>query len=195
MLRQPLENGKVTISRAHSTVSYPAKFIFLAAMNPCPCGYKDSKDRYCTCTDKQVKAYQHRVSGPIRDRIDILLSLQPVNLQEVSFSNNEPSKIVRERVIEARKRQYDRYGLEITNSEVLFEQLVAKIPLTSSQQQMIQYICAKSGLSNRVQIKIIRLARTISDLSGSTKITDQSIMEAFGLRKVDIHSITGDRHE
>lgn len=76
MLRQPLENEKVTISRVHSTVTYPEKFIFIAVMNPCPCGYSGSNTQYCTCAEKQIKAYNNRVSGPILDRIDILLSLE-----------------------------------------------------------------------------------------------------------------------
>lgn len=80
MLRQPLEAGKVTISRAQSTVTYPASFTLMAAMNPCPCGFLGSDNRYCTCTPKQIQSYQSRISGPVYDRIDILLSLESVNL-------------------------------------------------------------------------------------------------------------------
>ena len=186
MLRQPLENGKVTISRAHSTVSYPAKFIFIAAMNPCPCGYRASSTHYCSCSDKQVTAYQNRVSGPIRDRIDILLSLKPVNLQEATIESMETSEVIRNRVIAARKQQYERYGTELTNSEVLFDQLVSKGQLAMSQQKIIQSVCAKQGLSNRAHIKIIRLARTISDLDGNVTISNRAIVEAFQLRKVEV---------
>jgi magnesium chelatase family protein len=186
MLRQPLENGKVTISRAHSTVSYPAKFIFVAAMNPCPCGYRGSSSHYCTCSESQIKTYQNRVSGPIRDRIDILLTLTPVNLRESNFQANECSEDIRQRVVLARKRQYERYGLETTNGEVLFEQLVTTSLLSSSQQQLIEEICVKQGLSNRVHIKVIRLARTISDLQGDAIISDQAIVEAFKLRGINV---------
>ncbi|WP_216830609.1 YifB family Mg chelatase-like AAA ATPase [Alkalihalobacterium elongatum] len=188
MLRQPLENGKVTISRAHSTVSYPTKFIFIAAMNPCPCGYRASSTHYCSCSEKQVIAYQNRVSGPIRDRIDILLSLKPVSLQETSIETMETSAVIRDRVIAARKQQYERYDSELTNSEVLFDQIVSKGKLAMSQQKMIQNVCAKQGLSNRAHIKIIRLARTISDLDGYVAISNRAIVEAFQLRKVEINA-------
>ena len=166
MLRQPLENEKVTISRIHSTVTYPAKFIFIAAMNPCPCGYLGSDSHYCTCSEKQIKAYKNRVSGPILDRIDILLSLKAVNLKAHDFRTIESSETVRKRVTKARERQYERYGKEIHNGSVPFEQLISRSPLTSYQQGHLQNLSMKHGLSNRVQIKIIRLARTIADLKG-----------------------------
>lgn len=105
MLRQPLENKMVTISRVHSSVTYPANFIFIAAMNPCPCGYFGSNQKYCTCSESQIKIYQNRVSGPILDRIDILLSLKPV-LKDHDFRGIESSEKVKQRVIAARERQY-----------------------------------------------------------------------------------------
>lgn len=184
MLRQPLENEKVTISRIHSTVTYPAKFIFLAAMNPCPCGYLGSDTHYCTCSEKQIKAYKNRVSGPILDRIDILLALKPVNLKGHDFSKNESSEAVRKRVIAARERQYDRYGKEVCNSSVPFEQLLGNRPLTEAQQSRLQDLSMKYGLSNRVQIKLIRLARTISDMRGEPFISDVAIEEALILRRI-----------
>ncbi|OOR32170.1 Mg chelatase subunit ChlI, partial [Bacillus cereus] len=113
MLRQPLENEKVTISRVHSTVTYPAKFIFIAAMNPCPCGYLGSDRQYCTCSDNQIKSYKTRVSGPILDRIDILLSLKAVNLKGHEFIGIETSEQIRKRVKATREVQYERYGKEI----------------------------------------------------------------------------------
>ncbi|MEW8972115.1 MAG: YifB family Mg chelatase-like AAA ATPase [Mesobacillus sp.] len=184
MLRQPLESEKVTISRIHSTVTYPAKFIFIAAMNPCPCGYLGSDSHYCTCSEKQIKSYKNRVSGPILDRIDILLSLKPVNLKEHDFNKNESSETVRRRVMAARERQYERYGKEICNSSVPYEQLIGNRPLTSSQQSRLQDLSIKFGLSNRVQIKLIRLARTISDMRSQRFISDEAIEEALTLRKI-----------
>ncbi|MBH9967916.1 YifB family Mg chelatase-like AAA ATPase [[Bacillus] enclensis] len=184
MLRQPLENETVTISRAHSTVTYPAKFIFLAAMNPCPCGYYGSKDQYCTCSDKQIKAYKSRVSGPILDRMDLLLSLKAVNLKNHDFAGMESSKDIMERVRQARERQYLRYGREICNGSVPFEELIKKSPLTPQQQKDIQQLSIQYGLSNRVQIKIIRLARTISDLMGEEAITEAALTEALSFRKL-----------
>jgi magnesium chelatase family protein len=184
MLRQPLENETVTISRAHSTVNYPAKFIFIAAMNPCPCGYYGSKDQYCTCSDKQIKAYKSRVSGPILDRMDLLLSLKAVNLKDHDFTGIESSKEIMERVSLARERQHLRYGREICNGSVPFEELIKKSPLTPEQQKDLQQLSIHYGLSNRVQIKIIRLARTISDLVGEETITDGAITEALTFRKL-----------
>lgn len=183
MLRQPLENGKVTISRAHSTVTYPAKFIFIAAMNPCPCGYLGSNTHYCTCTPKQVHAYQTRVSGPIRDRIDIVLSLKPVVLNNSSLKTNESSKNIQERVIKARKIQVERYGKEVFNGSVLLEELLRESQLSSQQQSMLQNWGINKGLSNRVQIKLIRLARTIADLKGNTHIENEDLWEALTLRR------------
>lgn len=188
MLRQPLENEKVTISRVHSTVTYPAKFIFIAAMNPCPCGFSGSSTHYCSCSENQIRLYKNRVSGPVLDRIDILLSLKPVNLKGHHFKGIESSEEVRKRVKAARERQYERYGKEISNASVPFEKLIAKHPLTTDQQQELQSLSMKQGFSNRVQIKIIRLARTIADLKGEQSISDTDLEEALSLRKMTMNS-------
>ncbi|MGM0842283.1 MAG: YifB family Mg chelatase-like AAA ATPase [Bacillota bacterium] len=184
MLRQPLENETVTISRAHSTVTYPAKFIFIAAMNPCPCGFYDSKNQYCTCTDKQIKAYKGRVSGPILDRMDMLLSLKAVNMKDHDFAGIETSEDITKRVCAARERQYFRYEREICNGSVPFEELIKTSPLTAGQQSKLQRLSIHQGLSNRVQIKSIRLARTISDIQGEQSITDEALNEALSLRRI-----------
>lgn len=186
MLRQPLENEKVTISRVHSTVTYPAKFIFLAAMNPCPCGYLGSERHYCTCSEKQIKAYKTRISGPILDRIDILLSLRPVNLKTSTLSGMEDSNNVRERVEKARERQYERYGKERCNGSASFEELTKSGSISPIQIETLQAISIKLGLSNRVQMKIIRLARTISDINGEKSITDEALKEAMVLRRLKL---------
>ncbi|SEN89360.1 magnesium chelatase family protein [Mesobacillus persicus] len=185
MLRQPLETGKVTISRAHSTVTYPSSFLLVGAMNPCPCGYLGSNNHYCTCSPKQIQAYRNRLSGPVYDRIDILLSLQSINLEQPS-KQQESSAVIRKRIAEAREFQYQRYQSEISNAKVPFEILSEKSPLTNEQQKMLSKVSAKQNWSNRVQIKIIRLARTISDLAGEEFITDSSIWEAFSLRRLSV---------
>lgn len=185
MLRQPLENGMITISRAHSTVHFPARFIFLAAMNPCPCGYLGSNHKYCTCSNKQVNTYKNRISGPILDRIDILLSLHPEKLDGQRFGSIESSDQIKERVVTARERQYARYKREVCNAKVPFEELVQCSPLSSVQQGELQQLSMKEGMSNRVQIKIIRLARTISDLNGDELISDDALQEALLLRQVE----------
>lgn len=136
-----------------------------------------------------VLAYQNRVSGPIRDRIDILLSLKPVNLKDANFGEVEPSEKIRERVALARSKQYHRYGGKLTNGEVLFDQLVATSPLSMTQKEMLEAICIKQGLSNRVHIKIIRLARTIADLRGEEAISDAAICEAFKLRNLEYKQV------
>ncbi|MFL6563083.1 MAG: YifB family Mg chelatase-like AAA ATPase, partial [Bacillus sp. (in: firmicutes)] len=185
MLRQPLENGLIMISRTHATITYPASFILIAAMNPCPCGYEGSNSHYCTCSKKQILAYQNRLSGPLRDRFDINLSLGPINFNAAAIETaRESSKIVRGRVEEARNRQYDRYGMEVCNSRVPYEMLLRASPLTDTQQSTLQRLAIKKSWSNRTQIKIIRLARTISDLQASPAITDQSIWEAVQLNEV-----------
>jgi magnesium chelatase family protein len=182
MLRQPFESGKITISRTHAILTYPASFILLAAMNPCPCGYAGSNTHYCTCTQRQAKNYQNKISGPLRDRFDIRLTIKPVSLDRETSKDEVTSFVVKSRVEAARNRQYERYGKEICNSKVSYDILQKTSPLTQEQQNIIQQLSAKKNWSNRTQIKIIRLARTISDLEGKTAITDQSISEAVKLR-------------
>jgi magnesium chelatase family protein len=197
MLRQPLESGKVSISRTQATVTYPASFILIGAMNPCPCGYSGSNTHYCTCTPKQIIAYQNKLSGPLRDRFDINLSLGPVDLKSVNTRKEELSSSIRQRVDEARKRQYERYGSEIGNSRVSYDTLLKTSPLTAEQQRALQQFSYKKNWSNRTQIKIIRLARTISDIQGSTGISEQSIWEAVKLNSLverkDLIGVKGGR--
>ncbi|TLS38606.1 YifB family Mg chelatase-like AAA ATPase [Pseudalkalibacillus caeni] len=183
MLRQPLETGKVTISRAASTVTYPSRFILIGAMNPCPCGYLGASHRYCTCSPKQVKKYQNRISGPILDRMDIHLILSAVPLDGDSIEHNEPSAAIREKVTAARQRQYERYQAEIYNAVVPPEILLQQVGLNAGQEKMIQQMSSKQNWSTRVQMKIIRLARTISDLNGDELITDEAIWEAMTLKR------------
>jgi magnesium chelatase family protein len=151
-------------------------------MNPCPCGYFGSKDFYCTCPKKQIQAYRNRLSGPVYDRIDILLSLQSVKLDQ-PIKHTETSIEIRKRVEKARQMQYERYQANISNAKVPFEQIRQTSPLTEAQQRMLGQVAAKQNWSNRVQIKIIRLARTISDLAGEKRISDTSIWEAMTLRR------------
>jgi magnesium chelatase family protein len=189
MLRQPLEKGSVTISRARSNVTYPASFILIGAMNPCPCGYFGSKSHYCTCSPKQIQSYQNRLSGPLRDRFDIFLSLTPVDLRAGSNEKRESSTLIRQRVKEARLWQYSRYGKEICNGRVSFETFLKEGYISNHQQTSIQQLAYKHNWSNRTQIKIIRLARTIADLQRNTKITEQNIYDAIRL-----HSHSNDKH-
>ncbi|WP_080843908.1 YifB family Mg chelatase-like AAA ATPase [Cytobacillus gottheilii] len=186
MLRQPIETGKITISRAASTVTYPAQFILLGAMNPCPCGYLGSGHFSCTCTPKQITAYTNRVSGPIQDTMDIILFLQAVALDKESTEHNETSETIRARVTEARLRQYNRYGKGITNAIAAPELILKAAELKPEQQQMIQQGASKYHWSTRVQMKILRIARTISDLNGDQVVTNQALWEAMTLRRTQI---------
>lgn len=183
MFRQPIENGSVTISRTASTVTYPADFILIAAMNPCPCGYLGSKHRYCTCTPKQVTAYNNRISGPIQDRIDIILKLDKVSLTEDSIAENESSTAIRKSVLYARGSQYKRYGGELYNANVSSEKILASSSLNQEQETMMRKWSSEYHWSTRVQVKIRRLARTISDLSGDEHITNEAIWEAVTIRR------------
>ncbi|XJZ26982.1 YifB family Mg chelatase-like AAA ATPase [Bacillota bacterium Lsc_1132] len=191
MLRQPLEAGKVTISRVHSSVTYPSSFILLGAMNLCPCGYHGSKSHYCTCTKKQIFSYQNRLSGPMKDRFDIFLELDSENLKDQSKIPQESSETIRERVTSARKRQYHRYGKEITNSRISYDMLLKKCPPSKQQLILMQQLSQKQGLSNRAQIKIFWLARTIADLQQNDNITDQNLWEAMKLHS--LHLIKNER--
>jgi magnesium chelatase family protein len=183
MLRQPMESGKVTISRASSTVTYPTNFILIGAMNPCPCGYADSKTHYCTCTPKQYQLFQNRISGPILDRMDLLLHLQSVDLEK-EIQTPESSNDIQERVIKAREKQYERYKKEIFNANIPFEILQTLTPLSNEQQRMLNQWSSKKNWSNRVQIKLIRLARTIADLYGRKDISLEDLWEAMSFRRI-----------
>jgi magnesium chelatase family protein len=183
MLRQPLESGKVTISRVHSTVTYPADFIMIGAMNPCPCGYMGSLTHYCTCTPKQIVAYQNRLSGPIRDRFDLFLNLSPVNLQDYKQNHHESSHIVQQRVDSARDRQYERYKEEICNGRVHYQRLMKGSSSLEEHLSFLYKLSSKYSWSNRTQIKIIRLARTIADLNDSHHVKEQHIWEAVKLNR------------
>jgi magnesium chelatase family protein len=187
LLRQPLESGMITISRARQTVTYPAEFILIGALNPCPCGYSGSNYRYCVCTKKEIISYQNKLSGPIRDRFDIHVFLRPIDLSDSAIqAKQETSAIVRKRVTEARQRQYERYRKEITNNRVSFETLMADTPLSNSQLEGLQQKAVRYNWSNRAQIKIIRLARTIADLEQNGKITDQNLSDAIKLRSLHL---------
>lgn len=183
MLRQPIETGKVTISRARSTVTYPATFLLIGAMNPCPCGYLGSNSHYCTCTPKQIQSYQNRLSGPIRDRFDITLSLKSVHMEKKSDVANEISEMIRKRVTDARQRQYERYGREICNGRVSYELLMKTSAPSEKIMRLMQQMALKKKWSNRVQVKILRLARTISDVRGEEQLSEEALWEAMSMSR------------
>lgn len=152
-------------------------------MNHCPCGYLGSRHFYCTCTPKQITSYTNRVSGPIQDRMDMMLRLETESLESDTVATNETSTTIRNRVVTARVKQYERYGREVCNAVVSTEKLLESSQLDSDQQKMMRQWSSENNWSRRVQMKVLRLARTISDLSGMEKLTNESLWEAMTLKR------------
>lgn len=177
MLRQPMESGEVTISRVRQSVTYPSNFILIAATNPCPCGYVGSNERYCTCSPKQIANYRLKVSGPLLDRMDFVLSLSSVGLQE--DPDSEVSAEIRGRTTRAREMQSERFGKEWLNGFAPFHLLDKACGLSKGQKDFIQQVCFENKWSNRTQSKLMRVARTIADLEGTRFISDSALNEAI----------------
>ncbi len=191
-LRQPLENGMVTISRASGTMDFPCDFMLLAAMNPCPCGYLGDARHHCRCSPADVKRYRKKISGPLLDRFDILIEVPAVAPADLlSRPDGEPSARMRERVQLARYRQYDRYaGRETTrhiqqNAQLSSKQLRDTFPLTESQKALLLQACDQFGLSARAFDRILRVALTIADLAGSERPSEDQLFEAIQLRQFE----------
>ena len=181
MLRQPLETGEVTISRVSQSVTYPSSFILIAATNPCPCGYFGSNERYCSCTANQIRSYQLKASGPLLDRLDFILTLRSVGITETE--NVETSEDIRKRIEVARRMQQERYEDDSLNGNVNVQRLLATCSINEAQLRIVKEVCFKEKWSNRTQVKLIRTARTIADLSGESNIANQHIQEAIALKK------------
>lgn len=186
MLRQPLEKGEVSISRVRQTVTYPAAFTLIAATNPCPCGYFGSVERYCICSPQQVKHYQQKASGPLLDRLDFVLQLKSVGLQHESIS--ESSLNIRKRTTVARQMQRQRFGTQYLNGNVPVQILLDSCALSQNQSQLIKEICYEQKWSNRTQLKLLRIARTIADLQSSETIHDSHLQEAIDWKKLALLS-------
>ena len=185
-LRQPIEDGYVVISRAKSSIRYPSKFILIGAMNPCPCGFLGDVEKHCTCTDVQVQRYKSRLSGPLLDRIDMIIDVprltpdELLNINEVS----EPSAVIRERVAKARKIQAARYKDDgiFTNSELTSNLIDKYCVLDSNAQNLMKMAAAKYQLSGRKYSRVLKLARTIADLSGENNISVTHLSQALQYR-------------
>lgn len=188
MLRQPLERGEVSISRVRQTVTYPAAFTLIAATNPCPCGYFGSNERYCTCTPQQVRTYQQKASGPLLDRMDFFLSLKSVGIQQQTTGDS--SAMIRKRTEKARAMQQARYGTNYLNGTAPTPHLLQACALTELQHQFIKKVCYEQKWSNRTQLKLLRIARTIADLQGTEKLTDAHLQEAIDWKKQALHELT-----
>lgn len=188
VLRQPIEDHIVTISRANRTISYPCSFMLIAAMNPCPCGYFGHPTRPCTCTASQVSRYLSKISGPLLDRFDIQIDVPPVDFEDlISTKKAEPSAAIRERVNQARRIQQERFkGTEIfCNANMTSHRLQEWCRVTQPAQQFLQKAFEKLGLSARAYDRVLKVARTIADLDGNTDILIPHVAEAVQYRNLD----------
>ena len=188
VLREPLENGQVTISRAKETVSYPARFTLVAAMNPCPCGNLGNPLKPCTCSPMQVNRYKNRISGPLLDRIDLTVQLNPVKFTDWNQkSEGETSAQIRARVLAAREIQKKRFaGTPTTaNAFMTSAQLKEFCKLPPGADAILEAAMRKFGLSARSLDKILKTARTIADLEGKTDIETKHLVEVMQYRPLD----------
>jgi magnesium chelatase family protein len=188
VLRQPLEDGRVTISRANASLSYPAQFMLVAAMNPCPCGFFTDPHHECLCTPLQIQRYRSRVSGPLLDRIDIHIEIPAVPFKELSIEHpREDSATIRRRVGETRKIQMERYKKDgiYCNAQLKPKLLKKYCVIDSDSKKLIELAMNKLGLSARAYNRILKVARTIADLSERSSILAPDIAEAIQYRSLD----------
>ena len=188
VLRQPLEDKKINVTRVSRSAEYPCNFMIIAAMNPCPCGYHGSPVKECTCTLDQIKRYQKKISGPLLDRIDIQIEVPAVNYDEISsLEQAESSQNIRKRVIRAREIQKKRYEGEgiLTNAELTAPLVKKYCPLTSDAEAMLKQAFSVLGLTARGYDKIIKVARTIADLEEAEQIEMHHLAEAISYRDME----------
>ncbi|MBS1814615.1 MAG: YifB family Mg chelatase-like AAA ATPase [Acidobacteria bacterium] len=199
VMRQPLEDGNVTIARAAMSLSFPARFMLVAAMNPCPCGYFNDKSRECTCTPPMIQRYVSRVSGPLLDRIDIHIEVPAVQYKELrSGVAAEGSQQMRDRVLAARERQHTRFAnVEpdmartkrrrpiYANAQMSTQQIRLFCELSTEAERVLERAMQQQGLSARAHDRILKVARTIADLEGAQDITVKHLAEAIQYRTLD----------
>lgn len=188
ILRQPLEDGVVTVARAARTVEYPASFMFVASMNPCPCGYYGSATHQCSCTPAQIQKYMSRISGPLLDRIDLHIQVDEVKYEEFSSSAEaESSADVKARVNAARARQLKRYaGTKVFCNAKMTSAMIKKYcVLDGASERLLENAFTKFGFSARAYTRVLKVARTIADLDGAELISQRHIAEAIMYRSLD----------
>lgn len=190
-MRQPMENRKVLIARAMRSVEFPANFMLIASMNPCPCGYFNHPERECSCTPIAVQKYLAKISGPLMDRIDLHVDVRPVPLSLMNDQQSgERSELIRERVIKAREIQEKRFGIiegvvTITNAQMNSNQLKAYCKIDTESETLLYNAMQRHNLSARAYDRILKVSRTIADLAGSASILLEHLTEAIQYRSLD----------
>ncbi|MCX7716050.1 MAG: YifB family Mg chelatase-like AAA ATPase [Endomicrobia bacterium] len=188
VLRQPLEKGYITVSRASFKCDFPARFMLVAACNPCPCGYYGHPKRECICSPYQIQKYISKISGPLLDRIDIQIEVPPVDVDELTdTAQTESSEMIRKRVEKARQIQYERYikNKIFTNSQLTTKSIKEFCPMTEEAKKLLKLSIEKFNLSARAYDRIIKVARTIADMDGKDVIAIEHISEAIQYRSLD----------
>jgi magnesium chelatase family protein len=193
VLRQPLEDMKVTISRASSTITYPASFMLVAAMNPCPCGYLTDSKHECRCSYHQIRRYRSKISGPLLDRIDIHVEVPAVPYKDIKASDeSESSASIRERVCAAREIQSQRYSRAkiFCNAQMTNRHINAYCVVNNDSSALLESAIDKLGLSARAYNRILKIARTIADLDKKADIEAAHIAEAIQYRSLERKAIS-----
>ena len=188
VLRGPLEDRQITVSRVNGTFTYPASFMFAASMNPCPCGYYGSPEKECTCTTYQISKYMGKISGPLLDRIDICIEVNPVKYSKLDSEEKiETSEEIKKRVDKARKIQNERYKNTkiLSNSELTPKMIEKYCKLDEKGKQILENAFNKLHLSARAYTRILKVSRTIADLAGSESVLQNHIAEAIQYRSID----------
>lgn len=188
VLRGPLEDKIITISRVNASLTYPCNFMFVASMNPCPCGYYGSLDKECTCTPQAIQKYMGKISGPLLDRIDIQVEVTPVKYQKLESNiKGETSEQIQRRVNNARTIQLERYKSNniYSNSELTPKLIEKYCKLDEKSKKILQNAFQKLGLSARAHDRILKVARTIADLDASKDIQTNHLLEAIQYRSLD----------
>ncbi len=189
VLRQPLEDRKITISRAKYTIEYPCSFMFVASMNPCPCGYYGDPTHHCVCTPGQIQHYMNKISGPLLDRIDIQVEIAALPFKDISRAEpGEPSAAIRERVIKAREiqtRRFKDYPGVHCNAQMSERMIHHFAEPDEASLELLRKAMERLSLSARAYTRILKVARTIADLAGSESVQTQHIAEAIGYRQLD----------